>query len=343
MATVSPTNAGAPLVYRGVSKSYKTHFWQRPVASLSGLDLEVRRGEILGLLGPNGAGKTTSIKLALGLIFPDQGWVELMGLPAWKPSARMRVGYLPEHPYFPEDLTGEELVAFTARLHGIPRAERNKLGGELLERVGLGRVKGRPLRKYSKGMVQRAGMARALVGRPEFVILDEPMSGLDPIGRREFRDMILGLREEGTTVLFASHVLSDAEMLCDRVAILAEGGLLALEDLGRLEKQRRILYWEVEVEGGGEIPRAQLVATQGEEKLWRVDAEARAPEIIEAVRSAGGTLLALVPQRETLEDLFLRTLSRRAEDPPRDSFRTAAGSAAGEQQASRAPEGRPAG
>lgn len=319
MATVSPTNAGAPLVYRGVSKSYKTHFWQRPATSLRGLDLKVRRGEILGLLGPNGAGKTTSIKLALGLIFPDQGSVQLMGRPASDPSARTRVGYLPEHPYFPEDLTGEELVAFTARLHGIPRAERAALSAELLERVGLGRVKGRALRKYSKGMVQRAGMARALVGRPELVILDEPMSGLDPIGRREFRDMILGLREEGTTVLFASHVLSDAEMLCDRVAILAEGGLLAIEDVGHLEQERRILRWEVEVQGGGEIPGAQLVATRGEERLWRLDARARAPEIIEAVRAAGGNLLALIPQRETLEDLFLRTLSRRAEDRPSDA------------------------
>ncbi|MDQ7008117.1 MAG: ABC transporter ATP-binding protein [Acidobacteriota bacterium] len=308
MATCSPTQAGAPLVYEGVSKSYRTHFWQRPLLSLDGLDLAVRPGEILGLLGPNGAGKTTTIKLALGLIFPDRGEVRLMGRRASEPAARKEVGFLPESPYFPDDLTGRELVEFAGRLHGIERTDRRRRAGEWLERVGLAAAMDRPLRKYSKGMVQRAGMARALIGNPRFVILDEPMSGLDPIGRREFRDLILGLREEGVTVLFASHVLADAEMLCDRVAILKGGKLLAVRDLGRLERERRVLRWEVEVLGGGALAGGELIAQRGDERLWRLPAEARAPEIVAAVQAGGGTLLSLTPQRETLEDLFLRTL-----------------------------------
>ena len=317
MATSSPTPAGAPLVYEGVSKSYRTHFWQRPFVSLDGLEMAVHPGEILGLLGPNGAGKTTTIKLALGLLFPDRGEVRLMGRCASEPASRAEVGFLPESPYFPDDLTGRELVEFAGRLHGLESADRRRRAAELLERVGLSEAMDRPLRKYSKGMVQRAGMARALVGHPRFVILDEPMSGLDPIGRREFRDLILGLREEGVTVLFASHVLADAEMLCDRVAILDAGKLLAIRDLGRLERERRVLRWEVEVLGGGEVAGGELIAERGDERLWRLPAEARAPEIVEAVAAGGGTLLSLTPQRETLEDLFLRTL--RGSDGERQS------------------------
>ncbi|UCF67325.1 MAG: ABC transporter ATP-binding protein, partial [Acidobacteriota bacterium] len=274
------STADAPLVFRGVSKRYKTHFWQRPVLSLAGLDLEVRRGEILGLLGPNGAGKTTTIKLALALIFPDSGSVRLMGHPASERAARAGVGYLPENPYFPEDLSGRELVEFAGRLHGVANPRRTQRVGELLERVGLGHAAGRPLRKYSKGMVQRAGMARALIGAPRFVILDEPMSGLDPIGRREFRDLILSLKREGVTVLFASHVLSDAEMLCDRVAILDAGRLIALRELGSLAQERQLVGWEVQVTGGGELPGAKLISARGDQRLFRFAADVPAEQIL---------------------------------------------------------------
>ena len=305
----------APLVYRGVSKSYKTHFWQRPFTSLDGLTLEVRPGEILGLLGPNGAGKTTTIKLALGLIFPDAGSVTLHGLPAADPASRRGTGYLPESPYFPDDLTGLELVEFAGRLHGVPEPELRPRARALLEQVGLTGAADRKLRKYSKGMVQRAGMARALVARPRFVILDEPMSGLDPVGRREFRDLILSLREQGTTVLFSSHVLTDAEMLCDRVAILKEGRLRALESIGELFASRRVRGWEVEARGGGIVAGAELVSERGDERLWRFPAAREAEEIFAAVRAAGAHPVMLTPQRETLEDLFLRTL---ADEPAPD-------------------------
>ncbi len=298
----------APLVYRGVSKSYRPHFWSRPAVSLGGLDLEVGRGEVLGLLGPNGAGKTTTIKLALGLIFPDAGEVRLSGLPTTDPASRRGIGYLPENPYFPDDLTALELLELAGRLHGMPAAERGPRAKELLERVGLGAVPTRTLRRFSKGMVQRAGMARALVARPRFVILDEPMSGLDPVGRREFRDLILELKANGTTVLFSSHVLSDAEMLCDRVAILARGRLRALTALQALQEGRRVLRWEVEVEGGGPVAGAELVSTRGGERLLRFGAAASPEQIQAALRAAGARMLALVPHRESLEDLFLRTL-----------------------------------
>jgi ABC-2 type transport system ATP-binding protein len=301
-------SGGVSLSLSGVSKSYRTHFWQRPVRSLDGLDLSIEEGEIFGLLGPNGAGKTTTIKLALGLIFPDEGEIRLMGRPAEEPSSRARVGYLPENPYFPEHLTGRELVRFAATLHGIPRHSAHRAADEMLDRVGLSGSADRPIRKYSKGMAQRAGMARVLVSRPRFVILDEPMSGLDPIGRREFRDLILELRESGVTVLFASHVLSDAEMLCDRVAILKAGRLRAVTDLGRLERERQVLAWEVEIEGPWEPPGGELVAMRGEERLWRLPPEAEPERLLEAAVAAGSHIKGLSPQRETLEDLFLRSL-----------------------------------
>jgi ABC-2 type transport system ATP-binding protein len=302
-----------PLAYRGATKSYHTHFWRRPVTSLVDLDLEVRRGEVLGLLGPNGAGKTTAIKLALGLIFPDAGEVRLMGQSANRPAARARVGYLPENPYFPDDLTALELVELAGRLHGARRPERRRRAQELLDRVGLSAVLDRPLRRFSKGMVQRAGMARALAAAPEFVILDEPMSGLDPVGRREFRDLILELKAQGTTVLFSSHVLADAEMLCERVAILQAGRLAALTDLSALERERKVLRWEVEVAGGGPVAGGDIVSERGAERLLSFPATAQAEQILAAVHAAGARLLALRPLRESLEDFFLRTLRGGAE------------------------------
>jgi ABC-2 type transport system ATP-binding protein len=301
-------DGGTSLSLRGVSKSYRTHFWQRPVRSLDRLDLAIEEGEIFGLLGPNGAGKTTTIKLALGLIFPDEGEIRLMGQPAAEPGSRTRVGYLPENPYFPEHLTGRELVRFAATLHGIPRHSGARAAEEMLDRVGMSASADRPIRKYSKGMAQRAGMARVLVSSPRFVILDEPMSGLDPIGRREFRDLILELRESGVTVLFASHVLSDAEMLCDRVAILKAGRLRALTDLGRLERERQVLAWEIEIAGPWEPPGGELVAMRGEERLWRLPPEAEPERLLEAAAAAGSRVKGLSPQRETLEDLFMRSL-----------------------------------
>lgn len=303
----------APLVYRGASKSYRAHFWSKPTVSLAGLDLEVRAGEILGLLGHNGAGKTTAIKLALGLIFPERGEVLLGGQPASHPAARRAVGYLPESPYFPDDLTGRELIEFGGRLAGLDAASRRAAATDWLQRVGLAHAADRPLRKYSKGMLQRAGMARALAAAPRFVILDEPMSGLDPVGRREFRDLILWLKQQGTTVLFSSHVLADAEMLCDRVAILREGELVTVQEVASLARERKVVRWEVQIVGAAALPGGELVSRRGDESLWRFPAEATAEQILAQAQVAGVKLEALVPQRETLEDLVLRSLMRDAQ------------------------------
>ncbi len=184
--------------------------------------------------GPNGAGKSTTLKLLTHLIRPTAGRAELLGRPVGDIAARHRLGFLPEHPYFYDYLTAEELVAYFAGLFGLTGGDRRRRAAQVLDRVGLGDERSRPLRQYSKGMLQRVGLAQALVNEPELVILDEPMSGLDPIGRRDVRELILELRDEGRTILFSSHILSDAELLCSRVGILAKGRLVATGTLADL-------------------------------------------------------------------------------------------------------------
>jgi ABC-2 type transport system ATP-binding protein len=296
-----------PLQFSGVTKSFRQHFWQRKRVALSSLDLRLEEGEAFGLLGPNGAGKTTTIRLALGIAFPDVGEVRLAGRPATDPKARTGLGYLPENPQFYDYLSARELVELAARIHGLPPAERRHRAGELLERLGLGREADRPLRRFSKGMLQRAGMARALISRPDFLVLDEPMSGLDPVGRRELRDLILEERKRGTTVFFSSHVLSDAEMICDRVGILVAGSLRTVLSLSSLDRDRKVKWYEMEVRG--EAPAGvELLSERGGERLLRLPDARAAAECRRAVESSGGEMVALVPVRQTLEDLFLAEL-----------------------------------
>ena len=284
----------------------------RVVEAVKGVSFEVRRGEIFGFLGPNGAGKTTTIKTLLGLIFPTRGEVKLFGTPVTDPEARRRVGYLPENPYLYQHLTALEIMDLFGRLAGIPAARRETQSRELLQRLGLGSVMDRPVRGFSKGMLQRAGLAQALLGDPELLILDEPMTGLDPIGRKEVRDLILAERARGRTVMFSSHILSDVEMLCDRVAIVNRGELAAygaLKDL--LRKEIRAI--EVELDQVSEALRAQLVAmpsaTVGalhDHVLVSVQGEDEAHAVLRAALDGGGRVVAVTPRRETLEDLFLR-------------------------------------
>src|SRR6266545_4821768 len=211
-----------------LTKDYEVGFWRkRKVRALDGLSLAINQGEIFGFLGPNGAGKTTTLKLLMRLIYPTAGSARILGHSASDVSTRARIGYLPENPYFYDYLSGRELLEYTAALFGIPAAQARVRSEELLGLVGLDSDRGnRQLRKYSKGMLQRIGIAQALVNDPEVVFMDEPMSGLDPIGRREVRDLLLSLREEGKTVFFSSHILSDVEALCDRAAILSRGRLV---------------------------------------------------------------------------------------------------------------------
>src|SRR5262245_19243827 len=234
---MTPSVNGAPLALdiRGLTKSYRIgHIFQKKRLVLDHLTLEVRKGEIFGYLGPNGSGKTTTLKLLAGLLYPDEGEIFVLGHEHSDRAWRYRVGYLPEHPYLYDYLTPAEYLDYAGRLFGLPARERRQRARALLERLGLSRSAQIPMRRFSKGMVQRAGVAQALMNDPELVILDEPMSGLDPIGRRLIRTLISELKEKGRTVLFSTHILSDAETLCDRVAVLREGRLLDLGPLSQI-------------------------------------------------------------------------------------------------------------
>jgi ABC-2 type transport system ATP-binding protein len=302
----------AVLELDGICKSYRTHLSLRKYWILRDLGLRVEQGEIFGFIGNNGAGKTTTIKLALGLLFPDSGSVRLFGREASDPAARHRVGFLPENPYFYDYLTGEEFLDFHARLFGLPADERRRRVADLLQRVGLGNRGGRQLRHYSKGMLQRIGLAQALINDPELVILDEPMSGLDPIGRREVRDLILDLKARGRTVFFSTHILSDTEMICDRVGLLVRGRLKAL---GRVEDlvQAEPGVWEVTTRGIPEhaLPCGQVVSRRDDRLLVRVDSQSDLHRLLAELQRHAAILLSVTPARRSLEDLLMREVARR--------------------------------
>ncbi len=297
----------AVLELSGVFKSFRTHLSIRRIQVLRDLSLSVQQGEIFGFIGTNGAGKTTTIKLALSFIFPDRGAVRLFGEDASRTALRRRIGYLPENPYFYDYLTGEEFLDFHARLFGLGVSLRRHRVRELLDRVGLGKRGDRQLRTYSKGMLQRIGLAQALVNDPELVILDEPMSGLDPIGRREVRDIILDLKARGRTVFFSTHILSDTEMICDRVGILVRGSLKAVGTIDDLLAGGDVPFWEVTLRGAPEdrLPCGRVVSRRLDQLLIRVDTQA---DVHRLLASLDGTasVISVVPARQSLEDLFIR-------------------------------------
>jgi len=298
----------AVLELEGVSKSYRTHLSLRKYWILRDLSLAVRDGEIFGFIGPNGAGKTTTIKLALGLLHPDAGAIRLFGLDASRREARRQVGFLPENPYFYDYLTGSEFLDFHARLFGIRSPERRRRVADLLERVGLGNRGDRQLRHYSKGMLQRIGLAQALVNDPRLVILDEPMSGLDPIGRREVRDLILELKASGRTIFFSTHILSDTEMICDRVGMLVRGSLKAVGTVEDLLRGETPPYWEVTLRGMGAeaLPCGRVVSRHDDRLLVRVESRRDLHQLLTSLERAGALLVSVAPARRSLEDLLLR-------------------------------------
>jgi ABC-2 type transport system ATP-binding protein len=220
-----------------LEKTYSVGFWKKKKRqALYPLTLAVEEGEVFGYLGPNGAGKTTTLKLLMGLIFPTHGSARILGRDLQDPAMKMQIGFLPEQPYFYDHLTARELLDYYAQLSGVPGKDRKRRIDEVLQRVSLPDAGHTQLRKYSKGMLQRVGIAQAIIHEPKIVFLDEPMSGLDPIGRREVRDLIQSLKEEGKTIFFSTHILSDAETLCDRVGVINKGklrGIGVLADLAR--------------------------------------------------------------------------------------------------------------
>jgi len=295
-----------------LTKDFAIGFWRkRPYRALDRLTLEVEAGEVFGFLGPNGAGKTTTLKLLMQLVYPTSGDAEILGRPLGDLDAKRRVGYLPENPYFYDYLTAEELLHYFASLFGINGADRRTRVDRLLDDVGIGAERRLQLRKFSKGMLQRVGLAQALVNQPELVILDEPMSGLDPLGRRDVRSLILRLRDRGCTVFFSSHVLSDAEALCNRVAILAKGRLVTT---GRLTDMLafRARGWELVVAGADDAmvarlgPRIVRAIKIGEGRYTlELPLEPPPERLLGDLTAAGAHLASLNPIRETLEDLFV--------------------------------------
>jgi ABC-2 type transport system ATP-binding protein len=303
-----------------LTKDYEVGFWRkRKVRSLDGLTLSVEGGEIFGFLGANGAGKTTTMKLLMRLIYPTAGRARILGRDINDVSMHARIGYLPENPYFYDYLTARELLSYFAELFGYGSRERKRLAAELLARVRLDEKSwDKQLRKYSKGMLQRVGLAQALVNDPEIVFLDEPMSGLDPIGRREVRDLIASLRAEGKTVFMCSHILSDIEVLCDRVAILNRG---RLSETGRLEelRERATDRHRIEITVAGTDPDklasvfpaldgAEITPTAGGARI-EVAGEQDVDAALAALRRAGGRLVSVQPVRQSLEELFVREVA----------------------------------
>ncbi len=295
-----------------LTKDYETGFWRkRKTRALDGLSLTVESGQIFGFLGANGAGKTTTLKLLMRLIYPTAGSARILDREIGDVAMHARIGYLPENPYFYDYLTAREFVNYCGELFGLDRTTRERRTAELLTRVNL-ETKGwdRQLRKFSKGMLQRVGLAQALVNDPEIVFLDEPMSGLDPVGRREVRDLIASLRTQGKTVFMCSHILSDIEVLCDNVAILKRGRLAHAGSLSELRAGESNTIEIIATGADAAVLKQQLGAgamltTTASGLRIEVVNEKEVDAVIGALREAHGKLVSVQPVRQSLEELFL--------------------------------------
>jgi len=303
------------LEVEGLRKVFHIGFFRKRVEAVNGTSFKVNRGEIFGLLGPNGAGKTTTIKAILRLIFPTEGEIRIFGRSADDPEAAKRVGYMPENPYVYQYLKPLEFLDLCGRLVGLPKADRSARSEEMIDKVGLRDAVDRPIGKFSKGMMQRIGLAQALLHDPELLVLDEPMSGLDPIGRKEVRDLLLEQRERGKTLLFTSHILSDVELLCDRVVIMQHGKITSegqVHDL--LETTGRQV--EIRLSGASQALRDSLgsrgtIVDDGAGHLTlRVEGQKAVEEVIRISNAAGARLDAMIPERQTLENLFVKNAGR---------------------------------
>lgn len=296
-----------------LTKDYEVGFWRKKkVRALDGLSLSIDSGQIFGFLGANGAGKTTTLKLLMRLIFPTTGSARILGKDIQDVSMHAHIGYLPENPYFYDYLTAREFLDYCAEIFGLPAAERRKRTADLLARVKLDEKRwDTQLRKFSKGMLQRVGLAQSLINDPEIVFLDEPMSGLDPVGRREVRDLIGTLRDEGKTVFMCSHILSDIEVLCDRVAILKKGRLAQVGYLDELRRSNEgpnrmeVLATGTDAETLKQyLPESEITPTPRGLRI-EIASEDEIEGVLGALRKAGGKVVSVQPMKQSLEELFL--------------------------------------
>ncbi len=296
-----------------LGKTYRSGFWfNQKIVSLKSCTLSVYAGETFGLLGPNGAGKTTLLKTLLGIVRPSAGRATLLGKPLGDREVKQRIGYLPEQPYFYDYLTGWEILQFTADLFQIPRSIQRKRIPGLLELVGLDQKSARKkqLRQYSKGMVQRIGMAQALINDPEVVFLDEPMSGLDPMGRYQIREIILSLKNQGKTIFFNSHVLADVEMICDRIAILASGELICVGSLQEL--LGTVDIYQVRGRGGSlDVLKKRMLDLEFRDGYWQGHLKGDPYDFLASLNLMGAQILAVNLARPSLEEFFVQQLRDR--------------------------------
>jgi ABC-2 type transport system ATP-binding protein len=312
------TTSDVVLEVESLFKTFRVGFWRKRVEAVKGVTFTVHRGEIFGLLGPNGAGKTTTIKSVLGLIFPTRGSVKIFGIEGHRPDNARRLGYLPENPYVYQYLKPLEFLDLCGQLVGMSRADRARSSEAMIDKVGLRHAVDRPIGKFSKGMMQRIGLAQALLHDPELLILDEPMSGLDPVGRKEVRDLLLEQRTRGKTLIFTSHILTDVERICDRVAIVHQGKMTAYGRLNELLRQE-VQRVEIEIDAVSDALRNELSqfgdvsSGRGTHVRLRVEGDETVPDILKRTLAQGGKIIAMSPQRETLEDLFVRDIATTVE------------------------------
>ena len=296
-----------------LTKTFKVGFRGKSFAALKGLNLEVNNGEIFGFLGPNGAGKTTTIKILMGLIYPTAGKAWILDKEVGDVEIKNRIGFLPEQPYFYDYLTSTEFLRFYGQLFGLDGDELRARMKNLLALVGLEDAADIQLRKFSKGMLQRIGIAQAVINQPDLIVLDEPMSGLDPIGRKEIRDIILRLKDDGKSVFFSTHIIPDVEMICDRVGILMKGELV---NVGRLDEimDARVKYVEIIARNVSKDMLAHIAAMDSSvHEAWdhvsiKVKDENMTDVILQLVRDGKGRVVSVVPQRETLEEYFMKKI-----------------------------------
>lgn len=298
------------LEIRQLKKTFRSNFLIRQYHILKSIDIDVEAGEIYGFLGPNGAGKTTTIKCILRIIFPDSGEIRIFDMPHDTAQARRKVGFLPEQPYFYDYLTARELLLFTGKLFSLPKKQIKEKTEELLKLVGLAGKEDLKLRKYSKGMIQRVGLAQSLIGDPDLLILDEPFSGLDPIGRKELRDIILSLKEAGKTIFFSSHILQDMEMIVDKVGIIMDGRIRKEGKLSELI-HHSARYYETVFTGTAEaaLRKNGLEFTMRDKNyIIKSETEEEMNKVIETLLAQKAKILSVTPVKMTLEDIFLREI-----------------------------------